>query len=99
MRLRTLSAVSLSCLVLAACEQDPSVSTTGPQIQYSHTPSAPCDAALGREISQAQTALFSRATLTAARAAWAPVVNNCVGNLAQAREQMMSYTQFVIDAY
>ena len=99
MRLRTLSAVSLSCLFLAACEQDPSVSTTGPAIRYSHTPSAPCDAALGREISQAQTALFNRATLTAARAAWAPVVNNCVSNLAQAREQMMSYTQFVIDAY
>src|SRR5688572_22928026 len=99
MRLRTLPAVSLSCLFLAACDNDTSVSTTGPAIRYSHTPSAPCDAALGREISQAQNSLFSRAVLTAARAAWSPVVNNCVSNLTQAREQMMSYVQFVIDAY
>src|SRR5688572_18138535 len=99
MRLRTLPAVSLSCLFLAACDNDTSVSTTGPAIRYSHTPSAPCDAALGREISQAQNSLFSRAVLTAARAAWAPVVNNCVSNLTQAREQMMSYVQFVIDTY
>jgi hypothetical protein len=99
MRYATISAVSLFSLLLAGCGEDPSVTATGPDVRYAQTPGGPCDAALGRDISKQQTSLFSKATLTAARAAWAPVTSDCVSNPTQAKEEMLSYAQFTIDAY
>jgi hypothetical protein len=99
MRYTTLSAVSLSCLLLAACDKDPSGGTTAPDVRYIQTTSIPCDAALGRTIAQQQNSLFSRATLTAARAAWEPVTTDCAGNLSQAKEEMLAYVQFTIDQF
>jgi hypothetical protein len=99
MRYTTLSAISLSCLILAGCDKGPSVATTAPDIRFAQTPPGPCSAALDRAISQQQTAMFSRAVLTAARNAWAHVVADSVSNPNQAKEEMLGYVQFVINAY
>jgi len=101
MRYTTLSVVSLSCLLVAGCDRDTSVATTGPdaEILFAQSGGGPCDAKLGRTVSSEQNSLFSRAVLTAARAAWAPAVTDCVNNPSQAKEEMLSYVQFTIDAY
>jgi hypothetical protein len=99
MRYSTISAVSLSCILLAACDKDPSVMSTGPDVRYAQSSSTPCSSSLARDISQLQNTLFSHAYLTAVRDAFALVVNDCVSNPPQAKEEMLSYVQLTIDFY
>lgn len=100
MRFTTISAVLLSCLLLAGCDNDPSVMATGPDVRsvLISTTSA-CDAELGRDIRDQQNSLFKQPTLNAARAAWKPVTDHCVSIPSQAKEEMLAYVQFTINAY
>jgi hypothetical protein len=98
MRYTTLSAVSLSCLFLAACDKDPAVATTGPDIpiRLAWAATDACNARLGRAVTAEQKNLFARPTLDEAKTRWGRVTAACGTDGSGARDLMLEYVRFTI---
>ncbi|MBA3340439.1 MAG: hypothetical protein H0T48_01235 [Gemmatimonadaceae bacterium] len=99
MRLNRGAVLMLIAVVAGACADDSPPAATGPDVavRFARPAGGACSASLGRSISDQQKGLFERTTLKAAQNLWGVVTAACAGNLAQAKEAMLTYVQFTID--
>ncbi|HVF40369.1 MAG TPA: hypothetical protein VM939_10745 [Gemmatimonadaceae bacterium] len=99
MRIRP-AVLTLIAGVSIACSEDSARPVTSPDFVSGRanavTPA--CDAKLGRAIVDQQRALFDRTSLKGAQALWDVVTGNCASNNAQAKEDLLTYVQYSIDA-
>jgi len=100
MKHTTLSAVLLSCMFVAACDNDHSVATTGPDVsvRLAWAASDACNARLARAVTAEQRDLFGKPTLDSAQTAWGMVTAACGTDGSGARDLMLKYVRFTIGA-
>jgi hypothetical protein len=91
--------VALAAVAIAGCSNDGSRGPTSPVRSPRLTLAGePCSLELHEQADQERLALFEGETLEEAQALFAPVATDCPINIDQAREEMLVYIQFTIDA-
>jgi hypothetical protein len=98
MKSTTLSAVLLSCMLVAACDSDHPVVTTGPDVsvRLAWAATDACNARLAKDITAEQKNLFAKPTLDTAQTAWGLVTAACGTDGTGARDLMLKYVRFTI---